>query len=179
MNDPFNNDDFQDFLHSRGNGPSAELDRDIVHFVQKDLGSEHKIVFAKLLVIQAFVGSLTLLFCPQFEFSFTNNHQLYHYFHYTFGTYICFSVCGALFIGSGAIFAAYLLKKSEIRKIKNSWFFYYLFLSIIAAGVFFFFGANIYLAALGPWLLGAIMGGILMLELNSYFRYFFISIWSI
>ena len=113
MTDPFNNKDYEDFINSEGSMPPQELDTKIISFVRYDLSPDMKIVFSKLLGIQAFVGVLTLLFCPQFELSLTNNHDLYHYFHYTFGTYGCFAICGALFIGSGAIFASYLLLDRE------------------------------------------------------------------
>ncbi len=92
MTDPFNNKDYEDFLNSEGIEPSKELDDKITNYVKYDMNPDMKIVFVKLLGIQTFIGILTLLLCPQFELSLTNNHDLYHYFHYTFGTYGCFGV---------------------------------------------------------------------------------------
>ncbi|MCP3931546.1 MAG: hypothetical protein GY705_20875 [Bacteroidetes bacterium] len=176
MTDPFCNKDYEDFINSDGIMPPQELDTKIINFVRYDLNPDMKIVFSKLLGIQAFVGVLTLLFCPQFELSLTNNHDLYHYFHYTFGTYGCFAICGALFIGSGAIFASYLLKKSEVKKIRSNKSLCYLAISLIAVSLFILFGAEIYLAAALAWLIGAILGGLLMVEINGFFRDSFLSI---
>ena len=176
MTDPFNNKDYEDFINSEGIMPPKELDAKIINFVKYDLNPDMKIVFSKLLGIQAFVGILTLLFCPQFELSLTNNHDLYHYFHYTFGTYGCFAICGALFIGSGAIFASYLLKKSEVKKIRSNKSLCYLVISLIAVSLFILFGAEIYLTAALAWLIGAILGGLLMVEINGFFRDSFLSI---
>ena len=176
MTDPFNNKDYEDFINSEGSMPPQELDTKIISFVRYDLSPDMKIVFSKLLGIQAFVGVLTLLFCPQFELSLTNNHDLYHYFHYTFGTYGCFAICGALFIGSGAIFASYLLKKSEVKKIRSNKSLCYLAISLIAVSLFILFGAEIYLTAALAWLIGAILGGLLMVEINGFFRDSFLSI---
>tara|TARA_Y100000590_G_scaffold470776_1_gene670455 strand:+ start:84937 stop:85467 length:531 start_codon:yes stop_codon:yes gene_type:complete len=170
VNNPYNENDYNDFLSSEGNQPPTGISKKIVDFVHRDLNPEHKIVFLKLLVIQLFIGLLTLLFCPQFELSLTNNHKLYHYFHYAFGTYGCFAACGALFIGSGAVLASYILKRSEVRKIRTSRFLYFLSISMVAVSFFLLFGANIYFTAAGAWLIGAVLGGLSMFELNSYFR---------
>jgi len=176
MTDPFNNKDYEDFLNSEGIGPSKELDDKIINYVKYDMNPDMKIVFVKLLGIQTFIGILTLLFCPQFEISLTNNHDLYHYFHYTFGTYGCFAICGALFVGSGAIFASYLLKKSEVRKIRSNKSLCYLAISLIAVSLFILFGAEVYLTAALAWLVGAVLGGLLMVEVNGIFRDSFFSI---
>lgn len=170
MSDLFDNKDYEDFINSEGIMPPKELNAKIINFVRYDLNPDMKIVFSKLLGIQAFIGVLTLLFCPQFKLSLTNNYDLYHYFHYTFGTYGCFTICGALFIGSGAIFASYLLKKSEVKKIRSNKSLCYLAISLIAVSLFILFGAEIYLTAALAWLIGAILGGLLMVEINGFFR---------
>ena len=176
MIDPFNHKDYEDFVNSEGVKPPKELDSKIINYVRYDLNPDMKIVFFKLIGIQAFIGVLTLLFCPQFELSLTNNHDLYHYFHYTFGTYGCYSICGALFVGSGAIFASYLLRKSEVQKIRSNKSLCYLAISLIALSLFLLFGAEVYLTAALAWLVGAMLGGLLMVEINGFFRNIFLSI---
>lgn len=176
MTDPFNNREYNDFINSKGAMPPKELDSKIISFVKYDINPNMKIVFLKLLGIQVFIGILTLLFCPQFELSLTKNYDLYHYFHYTFGIYGCYAICGALFIGSGAIFASYLLRKSEVEKIKMNKLLYYPAISLIVVSLFLLFGAEIYLTVALVWLTGAILGGLLMIEVNSYFRNLFLSI---
>ncbi|MDB9787079.1 hypothetical protein OAB57_03155, partial [Bacteriovoracaceae bacterium] len=109
------NDDFQDFLSSKESSPSVTLSKKISSYVKKDLDPSHKTIFLKLILVQAFMGGITLIFCPQFNFSLTNNYELFHFFHRQFGMYICSAICGGIFIGSGAIFASYILKTSEVR----------------------------------------------------------------
>lgn len=162
--------DFLDFMNSKGVHPPESLSHKILNFVQADLNPSHRVVFLKLLGIQAFIGFLTLIFCPQFDLSLTNNYELFHYFHYTFGTNICMAVCGSIFVGSGAVFAVYLLKPSEIRKIKEFKLLYYFSISIFALSIFFILGAKIYLTLSLYWLIGATFGGIAFFEFNSFIR---------
>lgn len=163
------NKDFQDFLQGRQSTPK-KLDQAVLEIVHKDLNPEHKIVFFKLTLIQGFIGLITMLFCPQFNFSLTNNYDLFHYFHTTFGHAVCMVFCGSIFLGSGAIFASYILSQGEVNKIKESRFLYYLGLSIMAVSSFMLFGADIYLNLLSYWLIGAIGGGVLFFELNRLVR---------
>ena len=78
MIDPKNKDDkdFLDFINSKGVNPPEELSNKILSFVKADLNPSHQIVFSKILSIQAFIGFLTLVFCPQFDHSLTNNYEL-------------------------------------------------------------------------------------------------------
>lgn len=172
MIDPKNKDDkdFLDFINSKGVNPPEELSNKILSFVKADLNPSHQIVFSKILSIQAFIGFLTLVFCPQFDHSLTNNYELFHYFHHKFGESICMALCGSIFVGSGALFAAYLLKPVEVRKVKESKFLYYTFISILALSSFFVLGSEIYLNLASYWLLGAIIGGLLIFELNRLIR---------
>ena len=87
-----------------------------------------------------------------------------------FGHQVCMIICGSIFLGSGAIFASYILKEGEINKIKSSRFLYYMALSIIAVAVFMIFGAEIYLKLVVFWLIGAIGGGVIAFELNRFIR---------
>lgn len=172
MIDPNNKDskDFLEFMNSKGVSPPEELSDRILNFVKADLNPSHKIVFSKLLGIQAFIGFLTLIFCPQFDLSLTNNHELFHYFHHKYGESTCMAICGLIFIGSGALFSSYILKSSEIRRIKESKFLYYMTVSIIALSVLFIFGAKIYLNLAFFWFIGAILGGVSIFEINRIIR---------
>ena len=57
MIDPNDKKDFQDFINSKGVNPPEELNNRILSFVQADLNPAHKVVFSKLLAIQAFICS--------------------------------------------------------------------------------------------------------------------------
>ncbi|OUR99693.1 hypothetical protein A9Q84_01320 [Halobacteriovorax marinus] len=163
--------DFTDFKTSNENRPETILRARVLDFVKNELNPSHTLVFTKLLCIQAFVGTLTLLFCPQFDMSLTNNYDLFHFFHHKFGALACMSLCGFIFIGSGAIFAAYLLKVEEIYKIKQTNNLYYFAISGLSILTFLVLGADIYLDLAAMWFLGAVVGGILMLNINKSIRF--------
>ena len=161
--------DYNDFLQETEKTTST-LDESVLSMVHLDLNPGHKVVFFKVTLIQGFIGFLTMLFCPQFNFSLTNNYDLFHYFHQTFGHSVCMVICGSIFLGSGAVFASYILTQGEVNKIRNSRFLYYTGLSILAVSSFMLFGAEIYLNLLSFWLIGAIGGGITLFEINSILR---------
>ena len=164
------NRDFLDFMNSEGINPPGELNNKILDYVKNDLNPSHKIVFGKLLAVQIFIGFFTLIFCPQFNLSLTNNYELFHYFHHKFGESICMAICGSIFVGSGALLAAYMLKDSEIRKIEGSRFLYYFSIVSIALTVFLLFGADVYLNLAMFWFIGAYVGGLIVFEVNRVIR---------
>jgi len=171
-----NNNDFKDFKDSHNSTPRKMTRSHILDIIKTELNPSHTLVFTKLLCIQAFVGVLTLLFCPQFELSLTNNYDLFHFFHHKFGALACMSICGFIFIGSGAIFSAYLLKAEEIYKIKQTRHLYYFAISGLTILCFLFLGADIYLDLVSMWFVGAVIGGVLMLNLNKAIRFRFFTI---
>jgi len=170
-----NDQDYQDFLDSKGELPSDDISHDILNIVRKDLNPSHFVILGKLVSIQIFVGLLTMLFCPQFNISLTNNYELFHFFHHTFGHYGCMAVCGAIFIGSGSLFASYILKLSEIQKIRNNKFLHLIALTGIGVSTFMIVGAKIYLETSIFWSAGAILGGLIMFEINRYARLKFLN----
>jgi hypothetical protein len=163
------NKDYNDFLDSKSITPN-HLNDSIINMVSNELNPTHKAVFIKLASIQGFIGFITMLFCPQFNLSLTNNYDLFHYFHMTFGHQVCMVICGSIFLGSGAIFASYILNEAEINKIRKSRFLYYMALSIAAIPIFMIFGAEVYLGLSVFWLVGATFGGIIALELNRLIK---------
>ena len=160
-----NKNDFRDFLQARSKA-TTQADESIINFVNEDLNPAHKIVFLKLVAVQAFIGLMTMFFCPQFEFSLTNNHDVFHYFHHHYGKEVCMMVCGSIFLGSGALFASFILSQGEIKTIRKSRFIYFPAMAIIAISAFIVFGAQIHPNHLTFWSLGAIGSGMLIFEIN-------------
>lgn len=169
MSDP-KKQDFLDFISSKEVSPPERLSNNILRSIKADLNPSHKLVFSKLIGIQAFIGIISLIFCPQFSLSLTNNYELFHYFHHNFGEQVCMIICGSIFMGSGAIFAAYILKAGEIKKIKESKYLYYFSISIIALSTFFVLGTQIYLSLAAFWVLGSTLTGLVFFELNRIIR---------
>lgn len=162
--------DFESFIFEKDMQAPKKIRNSIYSFIKKDLQHSIKTIFVKLFTIQAFVGIVTLSFCPQFSFSLTNNNQLFHFLHNIFGYYICISICAALFTGVGAIVAAQLLTNTELKIIRSSKFLYYLMISFLMVGGFFLIGAEVYLDIVSFWLVGSLLGGILMLEFSMLIK---------
>lgn len=161
------NDDFKEFMSSEGVRPAGELSEKILSHVKRDLDPGNITVVSKLFGVQGLIGLLTMLFCPQFSLSLTNNHELYHFFHYTFGESACMAICGSIFIGTGAIFASLILKPGEIRKISQSKYLYYFSVCSLSVLVFMFLGVEIYLKLTAFWLLGAFLSGLVFFEIGK------------
>ncbi|MCO4795310.1 MAG: hypothetical protein KC493_16445 [Bacteriovoracaceae bacterium] len=134
------------------------------------LNPKKSLLFAKLALVQSFIGTLTLLFCPQFEFSLTANDKLYHFFHNQFGHYGCMVACGALFLGSGMIFAGLILNEDEIRGIKKSRSLFIAAVTGASMTVFLLVGAKFYLDLTLFWVLGTLLGGLLSFETSSWIK---------
>ena len=171
MKDKKSSQDFGDFLDPNNSSTPEEVNARVLNYVKSDLDPSHRKVFSKLVCIQSFVGFLTLTFCPQFDLSLTSNDKLFHYLHHTFGANICMAICGSIFIGSGAIFASYVLSLNEIRKIKESKLLYYTSLSSLALASFGLIGADVYVKMSVFWFLGASLIGALFFECNRLLRF--------
>jgi hypothetical protein len=148
----------------------AKLRENIYSLVRKDIQPDHKIVFFKLMFIQAVIGFMTMAFCPQFEMSLTNSYELFHFFHRTFGHKICMFICGSIFIGSGALVANSILTKAEIKRIKGSSFLYYMAISLITVSAFLLLSQNAYLSLVPYWFTGATVSGIVFFNLIHFIR---------
>lgn len=157
----FNNEEFN---------PPKELDKEIINMVHRDLESNPKILFLKVLGIQGIIGVLTLLFCPQFNFSLTNNYELFHYFHRTFGEAICMGICGAIFIGIGALIVSTFVRERDLKEIHSHPFLYFVSITGIAIFCFYLLGAEIYFMMAIYWAIGALSSALIFFELGRIIR---------
>ena len=159
-------DDFKSFINENPQDPPVALDQGINAYIKSELDPPHKLVFAKLLLIQGFIGVITMLFCPQFSLSLTSQEDIFNLLHNTFGHYGCMSICGVIFVGSGALFAHMILSQGDLLKISRSKGLYYFALSSLFLSLFYLVGAEVYLEVATAWLLGASLGGILVFEVS-------------
>ena len=162
IDDPKN--DLNDFSSSNSFDAPIDIKNSILNYVEKELHPSRVGVFLKLITIQFIVGILTMIFCPQYKLSFTHNYDLFHYFHHTFGEQVCMIICGSIFIGSGAIIAAQILNKPEIKVIRNYKPLFYIAMSSIFASLFVFISTSAYLSLVPFWLIGASLSGIYFFE---------------
>lgn len=157
-------------MNSKHLPPPNELEDKLLAKIRLKCYPNKKTVFSKLLLIQAIVGALTMLACPQFQMSLTNNNQLFHYFHYRFGEAVCMMICGSIFLGSGALVASIAMNKGEVRMIRRIKALSYFSLASISLFSFLLLGADVYLSAAFFWLLGASTSGIVFFQSGLIIR---------
>jgi hypothetical protein len=167
MNDQ---EEFKNFLKADELLPSRKIDLSILSQIQSKIDPPFTTIFFKLSIIQAFIGLLTMLFCPQFELSLTANQQSYHYFHITFGYYGCMAICGVIFLGSAALFASLILSRDEVRKINSYSYLFFPSLCILTLLIFFVLGAKLFVESMLFWSLGGTLGSILFFYLGAFFK---------
>ena len=164
------NDELQEFVAGKDNHVPTQAHARILHHVKAELQPAAVLIFAKLLVVQAVMGVMTLLFCPQFELSLTNSVELFHYFHHTYGASVCMLICGAIFTAPGAVFAAYLLKTAEVHKVKRAGLHYHLAIAGVALLAFFLCGADVFNQLTLFWFTAAALTATLLFDLNLWLR---------
>lgn len=160
----------QEFMSCEDKCVPARAHARILRYVRADLQPGTMLVFAKMLTVQAIMGMLTLLFCPQFELSLTGNAEILHYFHHNYGAGVCALVCGAIFTAPGAILAAYLLSTAEVGRIRNSGLLYHLVIAAVALLAFFLCGADVFNQLALFWLTAAALSATLLFDLNLSLR---------
>ena len=164
------NDDYEDFKRKEDFEVPQSLTTIVLSTVHSSLNPSHKIIYSKLFCIQLFMGIISMLFCPQFELSLTNNHDLFHFFHRTFGAKICMIICGAIFMGSGAIFSSSLLTFHELKKIYNSKYLYFTSLSGVFISLFSIYKTEVFLQMALLWIIGSILSAIFIFKLTYSLR---------
>lgn len=162
--------DFRDFLTKEEANPSKQVSNIISNMVKKDLDPKIQIIYMKLFFIQIITGALTLIFCPQFSISLTGNDAIFHIFHSSFGMYGCMAICGSIFVGSGSMTSAFFLKKPETKKIHKYNFITFSLVSFLSLLTFSFFGEVVSVEIILSWLIGAVIGGVVMFEISRLLK---------
>lgn len=163
--------EFSEFCSTAPAEIKEHLSAGLVADVRRDLNPSAWSVFSKVALVHAIVGSLTLLICPQFGFSFTSSHGLMPYLM-KYGESVCMLGCGALFTGLSVLAVSLALRPEEVRVLKQTEVLQLAVLASLSLGAFICLGASI-VASLGlVWALGSILGGALSLELGWAYRRF-------
>lgn len=152
-------EEFNEFISAEPVQPPQNVTENIVFRVHSDLNPTSWLVFAKLSAIHAVVGFVTLLFCPQFGFGFTEGMGLMALFM-KYGDQVCMLGCGAVFMSGSALTASLLLKREELRAIRKVEALQISALALISMGVFICAGVGIVMSLGAFWVLGSILGGI-------------------
>ena len=161
--------EFLEFLSSESISPPKEISQNIMKKVSRDLNPSSISVFFKIGIIHLIVGSITLIFCPQFGLGFLSGMGIMHFFM-SLGSMGCSILCGSLFLGFSALTISLILRPEEIRVLRRNEFFQISLLGLLSLLIFIIFGEVIVPGLTMAWLLGGILMGIFSLETGWFLR---------
>lgn len=161
--------EFIEFLSTKPISPPREITKNIIEKISRDLNPSSLSVFGKVSLIHLLVGSITLLFCPQFGLGFLSGMGIMHLFM-ALGSFGCALLCGSFFLGFSTLTVALILRPEEIRVVRKNNFIQISLLAIFSLLIFILFGEVIVTGHSLAWLLGGILMGIFSLEFGWYLR---------
>lgn len=164
------NKEFQQFISQKPEAVPAHLSDVIFKEVHADLDPSWSQIFVKVTLIHAVLGFLTLSICSQFGLQTFPVLDLMYAFMSVAGPKYCMAFCGAIFLSGSAFSFAMLLTRPELLKVRKTGVLQILILSILSLATLIFFGAEILLIPALLWLAGAIVAGVLSLELGIRVR---------
>ncbi len=159
---------FSEFLNADSVSPPASLNQRILDQVHGALNPSPFTVFGRLAGIVFVVGLLNLLFCPQFGIG-TRGPGLMM-FLMDISPLLCHFACGVLFVGIGVFVSTFLLRREELRVLKETKFLQVSALSASMLGMFLCFGSQGFFTLELMWLLGGIVGGVASVYGGSIIR---------
>ncbi len=161
--------EYDEFLSAKDEVVPRRLTESVHIHIRTDLRPSPFKVFSKVLFTQMMVGAGTLTFCPQFGLSLTSMMELNHFFM-RYGHTFCTLACGAIFVSFSLTIASLMLRPEEVRVLKRNSVLQLTVLSTLSLGFFIALGAEIVFTLALVWMLGAILGGALSLELGWLLR---------
>lgn len=161
--------EFQEFLAAPEARPPQAISDRILAIVHKDLNPPAWLVFSKVAMIHVFVGTLSLLACPQFGVGPLQGYGLMN-FLMQFGHSVCMLACGAFFVSGTALVASLVLRPEEVRVVRKTELLQFAILSLLSVGVFLCLGTSVVVSLFSIWFAGSVLGGLATLELGWLVR---------
>ena len=127
-------------------------------------------VLLKFGVIQSAVALISLLVCPQFELDLGLIRHGDAHLKALLGELGYMALCGAIFLSSGAVLAAALLRAEELRAMKKIEYLYLFLASALALMIFWQLGMATAFASYAAWFAGAFGGSVLGFEVVKGLR---------
>ena len=121
----------------------------------------------KVFIIHLITALITLSLCPQFGFKLFKLPINLMYSFMVFGMPVCNFLCGLFFTATSMIVAAVALKRDEIRVLRYQKTLTTSILILSSIGFFSIMNPNLFLEFSLLWLVGAIVGIVLTLEVSS------------
>lgn len=157
-----NQKDYQDFINSSPASVPPELSSKILNKIKSLLNPKWELVFGKILILHAIVGTLSLSICHQFGINpFKTYHSLDQWFMSFTSHNLCMAFCGMFFISLTLLASSFILTKEEYLVFKKNQLLQTSSLALFSLTVFFFMGAYMSLIIAIYWFIGAILGGFL------------------
>ncbi len=153
--------EFAEFIEADPITPSNGMDEAVLRRVAKDLRPAPWKIFAKLTLVEAAAGILTLTLCPQFGLGFGSHLEVLHRLHAATAPAVFYLLCGALFVTLGAAMGGMVLTRQEIHTIARRRDRYFAVYSLLAYLTLVTLGPEVFVAASLTWILGAMLGNIL------------------
>lgn len=124
-------------------------------------------VILKLFSVHLMTAVITLTVCPQFGMKlFKLPVNLMNSFM-VFGMPVCYFLCGVFFTATSIMMAAFILKRDEIRALKYNKILAAAALILSSIGFFGIMSPNFFLEFSMLWLIGAITGVVMTLEVSA------------
>lgn len=123
----------------------------------------------KLFSIHLFTAVITLSVCPQFGFKIFKLPINLMYEFMVFGMPACYFLCGLFFTATSTAMAAIVLQRDEIRALKFHKTLAATAIILSSIGFFGIMNPNLFLEFSMLWLIGAITGVVMTLEVSSRF----------
>lgn len=143
------------------------LNQKILNEIKSRLIPDLKILFLKLFIIHLSTAVITLSICPQFGFAiFRTNINLMDVFM-KISPQFCDFACGAFFTMASIMSALVILSRDELRMLKSKQLYSVLTLVLSSVGFLIMLNPQLFVEFTFLWLLGAIGGSWLSLDLGT------------
>jgi hypothetical protein len=129
------------------------------------------VVFAKVFGLHVIVGFLSLAVCHQFGLNpFQTDKSLADWFMTVGGHNFCMLACGVLFMALTYGFANLFLSLEEVEAVRKVEWLQTGITGLVSLAAFYFFGAQLVMAVAVLWAVGALVGGLVSIELSYRLR---------
>lgn len=152
--------EFAEFIAAEPLAPSAVLDEVIFQRVARDLRPARWKIWAKLTLIQATAGLLTLTICPQFGLGFGGHNEFLHSLHAATTPLVFYLLCGLIFVSFGAGIAGVILQRGEIRTLGQQKYLYFTLYTLLAYLALVTLGSEAFILSSLVWMVGGLLGNI-------------------
>lgn len=147
---------------------SVQLPSGILEQIKQRIFPNPWKVFAKVSVIHASVGFLSLAVCNQFGLNpFQTQQILTDWFMRIAGHHFCMLLCGVFFAASTFLLGNLFLTLEEFATIQRSAWLQSMVIGLFSLAAFYFFGAQLVGTLVGLWFLGLLLGAFVSIE-GSY-----------